>query len=81
MLRGNAILLDYQVMRHIVDMEAIHTIEATETMQTLIVGGAITDIGPSPRTNVGRPQHGGAEPVAGEQRELHVVAVLADRPA
>jgi hypothetical protein len=27
------------------DLEAIHTVEDTETMQTLIVGGAITGIG------------------------------------
>jgi glutaryl-CoA dehydrogenase len=45
MLGGNGILLDYQVMRHMVDMEAIHTFEGTETMQTLIVGRAITGLG------------------------------------
>jgi glutaryl-CoA dehydrogenase len=45
MLGGNGILLDYQVMRHMVDLEAIHTFEGTETMQTLIVGRAITGIG------------------------------------
>jgi alkylation response protein AidB-like acyl-CoA dehydrogenase len=27
-----------QVMRHMVDLEAIHTFEGTETMQTLIAG-------------------------------------------
>ncbi len=43
--RGNGILLDYQVIRHMVDMEAIRTFEGTETMQTLIVGRAITGIG------------------------------------
>jgi alkylation response protein AidB-like acyl-CoA dehydrogenase len=32
-------------MRHMVDMEAIHTFEGTETMQTLIVGRAITGLG------------------------------------
>ena len=37
-------LLDYQVMRHMVDMEAINT-SRTATMQTLIVGRAITGIG------------------------------------
>ena len=42
MLGGNGILLDYQVMRH---MEAIHTFEGTEPMQTLIVGRAITGLG------------------------------------
>jgi glutaryl-CoA dehydrogenase len=45
MLGGNGILLDYQVMRHMVDLEAIHTFEGTETMQALIVGRAITGIG------------------------------------
>ena len=45
MLGGNGILLDYQVARHLADLEAIHTFEGTETMQTLIVGRAITGIG------------------------------------
>ena len=45
MLGGNGILLDYQVMRHMVDLEAIHTFEGTETMQTLIVGRDITGVG------------------------------------
>jgi glutaryl-CoA dehydrogenase len=44
-LGGKGILLDYQVMRHMVDMEAIRTFEGTETMQTQIVGRAITGIG------------------------------------
>ena len=53
MLGGNGILVDYQVMRHMVDMEAIHTFEGTETMQTLIVGRAITGIGkPSPNLSL-----------------------------
>jgi Acyl-CoA dehydrogenase, N-terminal domain len=42
---GMSPMADYQVMRHMVDMEAIHTFEGTETMQTLIVGRAITGIG------------------------------------
>ena len=45
MLGGNGILLDYQVMRRMVDPEAIHTFEGAETMQTLTVGRAITGIG------------------------------------
>jgi glutaryl-CoA dehydrogenase len=45
LLGGNGILLDYQVMRHMVDLEAIHTFEGTETMQTLIVGRDITGVG------------------------------------
>jgi hypothetical protein len=51
MLGGNGILLDYQVMRHVVDAEAIHTFEGTETMQTLIVGRAITASALSRRTD------------------------------
>lgn len=44
LLGGNGILLDYHVIRHMVDIEAIHTFEGTETMQTLIVGRDITDV-------------------------------------
>ena len=36
--------LDPPVMRHMADLEAIHTFEGTETMQTLIVGRDITGI-------------------------------------
>ena len=42
LLGGNGILLDYHVMRHMADIEAIHTYEGTETIQTLIVGRDIT---------------------------------------
>lgn len=42
LLGGNGILLDFQVMRHMADIEAIHTFEGTETIQTLIVGRDIT---------------------------------------
>ena len=38
LLGGNGILLDFHVIRHMADIEAIHTYEGTETMQTLIVG-------------------------------------------
>nr|MDQ2729642.1 acyl-CoA dehydrogenase [Actinomycetota bacterium] len=44
LLGGNGILGEYHVMRHMADMEAIHTFEGTETMQTLIVGRDITGI-------------------------------------
>jgi glutaryl-CoA dehydrogenase len=44
LLGGNGILLDYHVMRHMADMEAIHTYEGTETIQTLIVGRDITGV-------------------------------------
>jgi glutaryl-CoA dehydrogenase len=45
MLGGNGILLGNHVIRHMADLEAIHTFEGTETMQTLIVGRDITGIG------------------------------------
>jgi glutaryl-CoA dehydrogenase len=45
LLGGNGILLENHVMRHMLDIEAIHTFEGTETMQTLIVGRDITGVG------------------------------------
>lgn len=45
LLGGNGILLDFHVMRHMADIEAVHTFEGTETIQTLIVGRDITGIG------------------------------------
>jgi alkylation response protein AidB-like acyl-CoA dehydrogenase len=45
MLGGNGILLENHVIRHMADIEAIHTHEVTETMQTLIVGRDITGVG------------------------------------
>ena len=45
LLGGNGILLDFHVMRHMNDMEAIHTYEGTESIQTLIVGRDITGVG------------------------------------
>ena len=45
LLGGNGILLDFHVIRHMCDLEALHTYEGTETMQTLIVGRDITGVG------------------------------------
>jgi glutaryl-CoA dehydrogenase len=45
LLGGNGILLDFHVMRHMADLESLHTFEGTETIQTLIVGRAITGVG------------------------------------
>lgn len=42
LLGGNGILLDNHVMRHMADLESIHTFEGTETVQTLVVGREIT---------------------------------------
>ena len=44
LLGGNGILLDYHVMRHMADIEAIYTFEGTETIQALIVGRDITGV-------------------------------------
>ncbi len=44
LLGGNGILLDFHVVRHMADMEAVHTYEGTETIQTLIVGKDITGV-------------------------------------
>jgi glutaryl-CoA dehydrogenase len=45
LLGGNGILLEYHVIRHMADIESIHTYEGSETMQTLIVGRDITGVG------------------------------------
>ena len=44
LLGGNGILLDFHVMRHMADMEALHTYEGTQTIQTLLVGRDITGV-------------------------------------
>jgi glutaryl-CoA dehydrogenase len=44
LLGGNGILLDYHVMRHMADIEAVYTFEGTETMQALLVGRDITGV-------------------------------------
>jgi glutaryl-CoA dehydrogenase len=44
LLGGNGILLERHVMRHHADVESLHTYEGTETMQSLIVGRAITGL-------------------------------------
>ena len=44
LLGGNGILLDFHVIRHMADLEAIHTFEGTETIQNLIVGRDITGV-------------------------------------
>ena len=42
--KGDGILLQHHVMRHMADIEAIHAYEGTETIQTLIVGRDITGV-------------------------------------
>jgi glutaryl-CoA dehydrogenase len=45
LLGGNGILLENHVIRHMSDIEMLHTYEGTETIQTLIVGRDITGVG------------------------------------
>lgn len=42
MLGGSGILLENDVARHFADMEAVHTFEGTDTMQSLTLGRVIT---------------------------------------
>jgi glutaryl-CoA dehydrogenase len=41
---GNGVLLEYQVARHLSDMEIVYTYEGTDTIQSLLVGREITGI-------------------------------------
>jgi glutaryl-CoA dehydrogenase len=43
-LGGNGILLDHHVARHHADIEAVYTYEGTDSVQSLIVGRAITNL-------------------------------------
>ncbi|MEL4506355.1 acyl-CoA dehydrogenase family protein [Luteococcus sp. H138] len=45
MLGGSGILLENNVMRHMADIESMHTFEGTESIQSLILGKKITGIG------------------------------------
>lgn len=45
MLGGSGILLENHIIRHMGDLEALHTYEGTETIQHLIVGRKITGTG------------------------------------
>ncbi|USQ79259.1 acyl-CoA dehydrogenase family protein [Ornithinimicrobium faecis] len=42
MLGGNGILLDHHVGRHFADVEAVYTYEGSRTVQSLLVGRAVT---------------------------------------
>ncbi|MDZ5076444.1 acyl-CoA dehydrogenase family protein [Nesterenkonia sp. HG001] len=44
MLGGNGILLKNKVARHMADIEAIHTYEGTESVQSLIIGRDLTGV-------------------------------------
>jgi glutaryl-CoA dehydrogenase len=44
LMGGNGLLLDYNVARHLGDIEVVATVEGTDTMQALILGREITGI-------------------------------------
>lgn len=44
MLGGSGILLENHIARHFADVEALHTYEGTDTIQSLIVGRAMTGV-------------------------------------
>ena len=44
MLGGNGILLENHVIRHMTDVEALHTYEGTESVQALILGRDLTGV-------------------------------------
>ena len=44
MLGGNGILLEYKVIQHMADIEAINTYEGTETIQSLLIGRDVTEL-------------------------------------
>ena len=44
LLGGNGILLDHHVGRHFADLEAVHTYEGSRTVQSLLVGRAVTGV-------------------------------------
>lgn len=44
LLGGNGILQDYEIMRHLCDLEAVYTYEGTHEINTLVVGREITGL-------------------------------------
>ncbi|TFD47950.1 acyl-CoA dehydrogenase [Cryobacterium sp. Hh11] len=44
MLGGNGILLENHVIRHLADIESIHTYEGTESIQSLLIGRDLTGV-------------------------------------
>ena len=54
LLGGNGILLDYQVIKHMVDLEAIHTFEGVALRRSTGRPVAVSITGPSTRMGAGR---------------------------
>jgi glutaryl-CoA dehydrogenase len=44
LLGGNGISLEYPIVRHMNNLEAIYTYEGTHEIQTLVIGADITGI-------------------------------------
>jgi glutaryl-CoA dehydrogenase len=44
LLGGNGILLDYPVIRHMLNLESVYTYEGTDDVHTLILGNALTGL-------------------------------------
>lgn len=42
LLGGNGLLMDFHVIRHLTDMEVVHTYEGTEFIQSMLIGRKIT---------------------------------------
>jgi len=43
-LGGNGILLENHVIRHLADIESLHTYEGTESVQSLLIGRDLTGV-------------------------------------
>ena len=43
-LGGNGISLEYPVIRHMVNLESVHTYEGTHDIHTLVIGQALTGL-------------------------------------
>ena len=44
LLGGNGITLDYQAIRHMVNLETVYTYEGTDHIHTLVIGADVTGI-------------------------------------
>jgi Acyl-CoA dehydrogenase, N-terminal domain len=55
MSRGDGLLLENHVARHLTDMEVVHTYEGTDNIQALLVGRDITGISAFVRRRYVRP--------------------------
>ena len=42
-LGGNGISIDYNIIRHLINLEAVNTYEGTKNIHNLIIGREITD--------------------------------------